>query len=173
MPLIKYDNVLRSRIIELCLKGCTDYAISVVLGISVRTLYRWKNTKDNLKDDMLKARQLSAQEIIINSTRKLAQGSKVEEVVEEYLDTTNPDNPKKIKRTIKEVLPDQKAIETLAKIYAPEYAKESSSESDSTVNVSVDFSGMSFADLLEYNKKNNPLDIEVNDFKRLEEDDKE
>jgi transposase len=169
MPLIKYDSILRSRIIELCLKGHTDNMISQILGISVRTLYRWKNNHKNLKDDMEKARTLSAQDIIVNSTRKLAQGCKVEEIIEESIEQDINGNPKKVKRIVKEILPDVKAIEVLARIYAPEYAKEGSSESDSTVSVSVDFSGMTFADLLEYNRNNNPLDVPVNDYKHLEE----
>lgn len=165
-----FNHVIRSRIVELCYQGYTDTKISELLGINKNTLVNWKRNKPKLKDDMQFARTSSARNLLEVSTRKLASGHKLEEVKTESVELDNEGKPTKVTRTIKEISPDIKAMEMIARKYAPEYSKDYVDiENGESLNLTINYNGMSFADLIEHRKNNNPLDIDTKDYKVIED----
>jgi predicted transcriptional regulator len=155
--LVKYNQVMISRILELASKGYSDCDIAKLLGITRSTLYRWKKRDNRLSDNIEKMRSEGINSIINSGLIALAQGVELKETIKETIEFDENNNPIRIKEKVTKHPPKEKAIEILARRYAPELAI--SDKRESTTNI-INIDSMSHKELLEYRKANNVLDAE-------------
>lgn len=158
--LVKYNQIMISRILELASKGYTDSAISDLLGITRSTLYRWKKRDKKLSDNIEKMRNEGINSIINSGLIALAQGVELKETIRETIEFDENNNPIRIKEKITKHPPKEKAIEILARKYAPEL--NINNDKEITINT-INIDSMSHKELLEYRKANNVLDAEYHE----------
>lgn len=155
--LVKYNQVMISRILELASKGYTDSAIADLLGITRSTLYRWKQRDNKLSINIERMRNEGINSIINSGLLALAQGVELKETIKETIEFDENNNPIRIKEKVTKHPPKEKALEILARRYAPELAI--SDKRETTTNI-INIDTMSHKELLEYRKANNVLDAE-------------
>lgn len=158
--LVKYNQVMISRILELASKGHNDSAIADLLGITRSTLYRWKKRDKRLSDNIEKMRTIGINSIINSGLIALAQGVELKETIRETIEFDEKNNPIRIKEKITKHPPKEKALEILARKYAPEL--NINNEKEITINT-INIDSMSHKELLEYRKANNVLDAEYHE----------
>lgn len=156
----KYDGVVRSRIIELASQGYTMHSIATMIGVHRNTLSIWVN-KYGLKEVLRKAREEGINSIINNGLIALARGVEVVTTTEERVELDDNGMPTKIKVSTTKHAPKEKAIELLAKRYAPEL--DVSHTKQTTTHV-VNIDSMSYKEILEYRSKHNVLDAEYQEL---------
>lgn len=167
MPLVKYSESLKIKIVEYVLNGYNQQDISKILGIHYNTLTRWVSRDSKLKESMKQAKILHMKNSLERGLTKLAAGVTTQETIEqrEYLDDTEEDKPIKVKTTIKTIehAPCTKAVQILAQKYDKELASAKeihNIEGGNALTLNINTSGMSLRELQEMNN-NNPLGTQV------------
>ena len=169
MPIVKYDLEMRKKLIEFYAQGYTNKECARLLGVHQQTLSIWKKADNRLNDDMLEARLEEGKGIVERGLRVLAQGLQIEERIEEFVDSSGQD-VKKVTVKFKNMPPELKALERLARKYCPEYMTEQKDDNDKTLSLSFNYNSMTFADLIEHRKANNPLDSIPVEFSKADKD---
>ena len=137
-----------------------DSAIADLLGITRSTLYRWKKRDKRLSDNIEKMRSIGINSIVNSGLIALAQGVELKETIRETIEYDENNNPIRIKEKITKHPPKEKAIEILARKYAPEL--NINNDKEITINT-INIDSMSHKELLEYRKANNVLDAEYHE----------
>lgn len=153
--LVKYDGIMRSRLIELAAQGFTDYEIAKMLGISRHTIRRWKERFEDLKPAMEEAFTSGFKDAIYRGLRALCAGVEVSEETQEYIIEDAEGRPIKHKKKVTKHAADIRALKLVAKKFCPELDLE---DTTSTTNI-LNIDSMTYRELLDYRATNNVLDI--------------
>lgn len=164
----KFDGLMRSRIIELYSQGYSGNNIAKMLGISAMTLSRWRKKYPEFNKTLQESRDNEMQGLIIQNLVKQASGGEYKTIEKSYFDFKTDENgeyildddgkriPIKVVEKIVQEKGDHKANEILARKFSKDLSAKTI-EQNSTTNI-LNIEGMSYRELLEYNKDNNVLD---------------
>jgi len=130
---------------------------------------RWIK-KNNLRTIIDDIRTNRTKGTIYRGLQKLAEGIETKEDTREWVDKEELEDGEvrlvKRKQVVKQIPPSVKAIETLARRYAPELKEQLAK---SVTNNTVNLTDISFREVLEYNKEHNALDAVPVEYEKLGE----
>ena len=157
MPIVKYNNVMGSRIIELFGLGYNKTEVAKLIPCSRSTLDIWINKYD-LSTSIEKAEHDFMRNAITRGLVALAEGATSTECVKEY---TEEDEDGKIVRTIEKrrvMPPSEKAIQILSKKYAKVFADTTQHEDNvKHLTLNINPNAMSLREIQQLNASSNPL----------------
>ena len=144
---LKFDNVLKSRILELASLSYSTTDIAKLLDIHRMTLHRWI-VKHKLKDLMNNAEEEVMRSTIKRGLVALSQGATSQETTKEFLSEDAMGQVVKTTERIKIDAPNHKAIQILSQKYDKAFQVNAvDHEPSSSLTLNVNMSGYTMREL--------------------------